>query len=51
MDKFWTSDPYILVKDYYEIVPTNKMPRIKQSIEHICLLEINLPMTKLSLYI
>ena len=30
MDKFWTNDPYILVKDYYEIVPTNKMSRIKQ---------------------
>ncbi len=30
MDKFWINDPYILVQDYYEILPSNKMTRIKQ---------------------
>jgi hypothetical protein len=30
MDKFWINDPYILVQDYYEIVPTSKMTRIRQ---------------------
>lgn len=30
MDKFWINDPYILVQDYYEILPSSKMTRIKQ---------------------
>ncbi len=30
MEKFWINDPNILIKNYYEIIPTNKMTRIKQ---------------------
>lgn len=30
MDTFWINDPYIIVKDYYEIIPTNSMNRIRQ---------------------
>ena len=30
MDVFWINDPYIIFKDYYEIIPTNSMSRIRQ---------------------
>ncbi len=30
MEKFWINDPNILIKNYYEIIPTNNMTRIKQ---------------------
>ena len=30
MDKFWINDPYVLVQNYYEILPTTKMSRITQ---------------------
>jgi hypothetical protein len=30
MDTFWINNPYIIVKDYYEIIPTNSMDRIRQ---------------------
>ncbi len=30
MDTFWINDPNIIIKDYYEVIPTNSMSRIKQ---------------------
>ncbi len=30
MDTFWINDPKIIIKDYYEIIPTNSMNRIRQ---------------------
>ena len=30
MDTFWIYKPNVLVKEYYEILPTNKMSRTKQ---------------------
>lgn len=30
MDTFWINNPYILVQDYYQIIPTNSMSRINQ---------------------
>lgn len=30
MDTFWINDPYILISDYYQIIPTKTMSRIKQ---------------------
>lgn len=30
MDTFWIKNPYVLVENYYEIIPTNKMNRINQ---------------------
>ncbi len=30
MDTFWINDPKIIIKDYYEIIPTNSMDRIRQ---------------------
>ncbi len=29
-EKFWTDDPSIIIKNYYVIIPTNKMNRIQQ---------------------
>ncbi len=30
MDVFWINNPYIIIKDYYEILPSKSMSRIKQ---------------------
>ena len=30
MDTFWINNPYIIFKDYFEIIPTYTMSRIKQ---------------------